>query len=163
MCRRLPRTGPFTIISTPSLGLCLSYLWLCLMGICWPSVSWTGTDSPGMIWLARQKLMWRTDSTANTELLVVSLKLFLSMSPVEPFSSVHRIVSVCRYGPNRWRDVESPLEILYNWVNREGVQEPQWAEDGREASIGADAYHLDTFGKSSAWLCCWICTNCMFL
>ncbi len=54
---------------------------------------------------------------------------------------------VCRYGANKWRDPADPMEILYDWVNKEGIMEPEWTENNTKVTIGEETYSLEKFGK----------------
>lgn len=51
-----------------------------------------------------------------------------------------------RYGASKWRDSAHPTEILYDWLNNEGLPEPQWEEDNKRVTIGDSCYDLDQFG-----------------
>lgn len=51
-----------------------------------------------------------------------------------------------RYGASKWRDSAHPTEILYDWLNNEGLPEPQWEEDNKRVTIGDSCYNLDQFG-----------------
>lgn len=53
----------------------------------------------------------------------------------------------CRYGSSRWRDAADPIEILYDWVNSEGLPEPKWTHDNRQVTIGRHTYCLNVFGE----------------
>ena len=52
-----------------------------------------------------------------------------------------------RYGSCKWRDAADPIEILYEWVNSEGLPEPKWTQDHRQVTIGEINYSLDDFGE----------------
>ena len=52
-----------------------------------------------------------------------------------------------RYGSCKWRDAADPIEILYEWVNSEGLPEPKWTQDNRQVTIGENNYSLDAFGE----------------
>lgn len=53
-----------------------------------------------------------------------------------------------RYGANKWRDSADPMEILYDWVNKEGISEPKWTENNTIVTIGDKTYTLEDFGMS---------------
>ena len=55
-----------------------------------------------------------------------------------------------RYGSNKWRDVVDPIEILYDWVSRQGLPEPKWTDDCEQVKVGADTYCLKDFGMQRA-------------
>lgn len=38
------------------------------------------------------------------------------------------------------------MEILYDWVSKEGLPEPKWAEDCKQVTIGTESYSLKNFG-----------------
>lgn len=51
-----------------------------------------------------------------------------------------------RYGDNKWRDSADPIEILYDWVKKEGIAEPKWTDNNTIVSIGEETYLLENFG-----------------
>ena len=41
------------------------------------------------------------------------------------------------------------MEILYDWVSKEGLPEPKWTEDCKQVTIGTVLYSLKDFGMYS--------------
>ncbi len=39
------------------------------------------------------------------------------------------------------------MEILYEWLNKHGHPEPEWAPDDKKVTIGDTPYKLSDFGE----------------
>lgn len=49
---------------------------------------------------------------------------------------------VCRHGPNKWRDVDLPSEILDDWIESNGLPEAKWSGDKKTVAIGDEVHTL---------------------
>ena len=46
------------------------------------------------------------------------------------------------------------MEVLYDWVNKEGIYEPKWTENNTKVTIGEETYSLEAFGMPAIMLVC---------
>ena len=53
-----------------------------------------------------------------------------------------------RHGINKWRNRLSPVELLYDWVEREGLPKPRWRDYNKDnprllkVDVGGRTYDL---------------------
>lgn len=52
-----------------------------------------------------------------------------------------------RRGPNKWRDMHYPVDILDEWCKNSNLPEPEWASDNKSVVIDGTKYSLDQFGE----------------
>ncbi|XP_064383023.1 myoferlin-like isoform X2 [Halichondria panicea] len=66
------------------------------------------------------------------------------------FLSHHRATvglpeTMARRGPNKWRDMQFPVEILDDWCKTNNLPEPEWSPDHAYVIIDGTKYTLDQF------------------
>lgn len=54
-----------------------------------------------------------------------------------------------RRGPNKWRDMNYPVEILDDWCKTNNLPEPEWATDHSSVIVDGTKYTLADFGECS--------------
>ena len=61
--------------------------------------------------------------------------------------------SWCRRGPNKWRDMELPVQLLEDFCRFRHYPAPEWSPDKRQVIIDGNTYTLDQFGEPTRDTC----------
>ncbi len=52
-----------------------------------------------------------------------------------------------RRGPNKWRDMIFPVEVLDDWCKTNNLPEPEWSPDHSSVIVDGTKYTLSDFGE----------------
>ena len=96
---------------------------------------------------------------ADLSLFIIYLTVLLLLLLIsESLINLIFYLILCRRGPNRWRDGDSPIAILDDWLRKNGHPAARWHDHNTSESESSDCdrtmvtvkgqdYTLDMFGK----------------